>query len=174
MGLLHLYIATSLDGKIAGLNHELNWLPEPEGDEDYGYSQLLNSIDTIVMGHATFKVVQAMGPWPYTNKQCYVFSRQPDLPAALPNITFVNQDLIPFVQQLKQENEGNIWLVGGGQLIAQLHDAGLIDLYEIAMVPHILGQGMNLFPDLNKSRALHLKHSEVYKDGMIKALYEAR
>ena len=47
-----LYIATSLDGYIAGPNGEIDWL-DVGGDADYGYQEFYASIDTTLMGNST-------------------------------------------------------------------------------------------------------------------------
>ncbi len=51
------YIATTVDGFIARPSGKLDWLPgsdgvvDPElGDEDFGFSEFMNSIDVLVMG----------------------------------------------------------------------------------------------------------------------------
>ncbi|MEY9972948.1 dihydrofolate reductase [Lysinibacillus sp. RC46] len=49
-----LYIATSLDGFIAKENDDLQWLEETEGEGDAGYSDMYQSIDTIIMGKRTY------------------------------------------------------------------------------------------------------------------------
>lgn len=70
------FIARSLDGYIAGPNGELDWLhatPNPDGI-DLGFGALMDEIDAIVMGRATFEVVCGFdGPWPYS-KPVYVLS----------------------------------------------------------------------------------------------------
>src|SRR5688572_19587996 len=52
---LKLYIATSLDGKIARKNGEIDWLPNID-EEDYGYQEFLATIDATVMGYKTYEV----------------------------------------------------------------------------------------------------------------------
>ncbi len=52
---LKLYIATSLDGYIAGLNGEIDWL-DVGGDADYGYQEFYDSIDTTLMGNSTYQL----------------------------------------------------------------------------------------------------------------------
>ena len=52
------YIATSLDGFIAGKNGNIDWLPElPDTDgNDFGFSEFLKNIDAIVMGRNTYEL----------------------------------------------------------------------------------------------------------------------
>jgi dihydrofolate reductase len=48
MRLIKLYIAISLDGKIAKPDRDVSWLDElPKPDHsDYGYAEFLSSVDT--------------------------------------------------------------------------------------------------------------------------------
>lgn len=59
-----LYIATSLDGFIAKPDGNLDWLtsfPTPSNGDDYGYSELLNNIETTIMGRKTYEEVLNFG-----------------------------------------------------------------------------------------------------------------
>ena len=70
------FIGTSLDGFIARLNDDLDFLP-PGGGEPHGYSEFIASVDAIVIGRKTFEKVLTMGPWPYGDKRVVVLSSRP-------------------------------------------------------------------------------------------------
>jgi dihydrofolate reductase len=65
------YIATSLDGFIARKNGEIDWLTDGNGQEDYGYAEVISTIDHIVMGRHTYEKVLTFGGWPYEKKCWY-------------------------------------------------------------------------------------------------------
>ncbi|MDQ3290177.1 MAG: dihydrofolate reductase, partial [Bacteroidota bacterium] len=71
---LKLYIATSLDGKIARKDDSIDWLPDPNSGEDYGYQNFLSKIDTLVMGFRTYQICLKFGEWPYNRKDTFVFT----------------------------------------------------------------------------------------------------
>ena len=75
---IKLYIAVSLDGYIARPDGNLDWLtkyPMPTGTE-YGYKDLMDSIDTIIMGGKTYRAVLDMDfEWPYSDKACYIVGK---------------------------------------------------------------------------------------------------
>ena len=165
-----LYIATSLDGKIARKDHSLDWLPPiDEAGDDYGYKEMLDSVDTVLMGYRTYEICMGLGEWPYKHLKSYVFSRNADKPV-IPEVELVNEDPVTFTGKLKEAEGKNIWLIGGGDIIRQLHDGGLIDKYMIATVPVILGEGIELFPGIKKEQKLSVVHHKAYP-GLIMTHY---
>ena len=57
-----LYIASSVDGYIAGPNDDLSFLnPMQVEGEDYGYYDFINSIDTVITGRKTYEWVKTQG-----------------------------------------------------------------------------------------------------------------
>lgn len=161
---LKLYIATSLDGKIARKDGSIDWLPSLT-EEDYGYQEFYNSIDTVLMGYKTYEVCLGFGEWYYKDKTSYIFSR--DLQKnCIPQAQLIMQNPARFAEELKSTTGKDIWLVGGGEIITLLHDAGLIDEYIIAFIPLILGEGIELFPGITRQENLHLARHNVYKNGV--------
>lgn len=162
---LKLYIAASLDGKIARKDDSIDWLPDPT-TEDYGYQEFYDSIDTTVMGYKTYEVCLGLGDWYYKDKVNYIFSRDSSRDL-IPEATLVNQSPVDFVKELKQQEGKDIWLLGGGEIIKLMHDAGLIDEYIIAYIPIILGEGVLLFPEIQQQKNLTLTKHRVYSNGVV-------
>lgn len=87
----------------------------------------------------------------------YVFSRQTWEDKT--NIKFVHpSNLTSFVKEL----QGEIWLVGGGQLIKDFMEGDLIDEYQVTIAPVILGEGIPLFPQGNYAADLELQGTTRY------------
>lgn len=170
MAELKLYIACSLDGKIARADDGIDWLPDI-AEEDYGYKEFYDSVDTVIMGYKTYEVCLQLGEWYYKDKISYVFSRNPQK-NILPEAELVTDDITTFVAGLKQKGEKDIWLVGGGQIISALHNAGLIDEYIIAIIPIVLGEGVPLFPNVKWEQKLKLGYNKVYKNGVVLLYYK--
>jgi dihydrofolate reductase len=160
-----LYIAASLDGKIARKNGAIDWLPDPTA-EDYGYQQFYDSIGIALMGYKTYEICLQFGEWPYKGNSTYVFSRDASK-TVLPEANLITQNPIDFVKQLREQDGKDIWLVGGGEIIALLHDAGLIDEYILALIPVILGEGIELFPGVKQQQNLRLTQHKVFSSGAV-------
>lgn len=142
---LVLFIATSLDGYIATEDDSLDWLFKVEGEGDNGYGEFINNVDTILMGRRTYDWVMEMeqGNFPYKDKKCYVFSKSENQNTEY--VEFINQDVVKFTKDLKEQDGGSIWLVGGGNLIHSFIKEKLIDELIITIAPTLIGKGIPLF-----------------------------
>lgn len=70
-----LFIATSLDGFIAKEDDNLQWLYDVEGEGDNGYTEMYQSIDTIIMGKRTYDyVMEHTESFPYPDKKNAMYS----------------------------------------------------------------------------------------------------
>lgn len=162
MNRIILYIAASLDGFIARKNGEVNWLFT---DQDYGYPEFYKKIDAVVMGNKTYKQALSFGE-SYKGKECYVFSRNKK--GKKGNATFVSEDIKKFVKRLK----GNVWLVGGSQIIKEFLNHNLIDEYRIFVHPILLGNGIPLFQGDFHEIKLKFMGAKSYSSGLIELKYE--
>lgn len=152
-----LFIATSLDGYIATKDESPEWLVKVDGEGDNGFSEFYETIDTLLMGKRTYDWLLAQGltEFPYQDKACYVFTRSNALKNTR-DVTFVNQNLTSFVNDLKKQPGKNIWLVGGGELFFSFMQEYLIDELIITIAPTIIGQGIPLFKEGNIQHNLTL------------------
>ena len=164
-----LFVATSIDGFIAGKNGNTDWL-FTEGD--FGYQAFYSSIDTTIMGYNTYYFIRHFAEFPYPDKKNYVFSRKKRIPDENP-VEFVFGDVVDFTRSLKESKGKNIWLVGGGQINSLLLNANLIDQMIISIHPTALGEGIKLFKDesLKNFNFTLVKH-EVFERGLVQLTYE--
>src|SRR5271156_5952563 len=70
------FVGASVDGFIARLNGDLDFLPEG-GGEPHGYNEFIATIDALVIGRNTFETVLAFPEWPYGDKRVVVLSSRP-------------------------------------------------------------------------------------------------
>jgi Dihydrofolate reductase len=154
---LVLFIASSLDGYIATEDHNLDWLLSVEGEGDNGYSKFYDTVDTILMGRITYDWIMEheKGDFPYKGKECYVFSGSRK--NGNEHVSFISEEVVPFIKELKDRDGKNIWLVGGGNLISTFIQEKLIDEMIVTIAPVLLGKGIPLFQNNNFQTALSLK-----------------
>lgn len=154
---LILYIATSLDGYIATEDDSLEWLFNTEGEGDNGYSEFYKTVDTILIGRRTYDWVidKEKEEFPYKNKKCYVFSKS--ISGKNENVEFINCNIVEFTNKLKEEVGGNIWIVGGGNLLHFFIKERLVDEFIITIAPTLIGRGIPLFKEFDFEFELKLK-----------------
>jgi dihydrofolate reductase len=175
------YTATSLDGFIATEDDSLDWL-FPLGDlNDSSYPAFIAEVGALAMGSATYewmlrnadKVAAETGAaWPYS-QPAWIFSSRalPRIEGA--DIRFVNGDVRQAHAEMRAAAGGrNLWIVGGGDLAGQFHDAGLLDELIIQIGSATLGKGKPLFPRRVLSPALRLVSVRMMGAGMAELRYE--
>lgn len=146
-----LYIASSLDGYIARENGDVDWLPQSDVS---GYDEFYKTVDVIIMGKTTYDQVLTFGKYPYKNKKSYVFTKSQNSTKD-ENTEFVS-GVDEFVKDILPNLEGNIWLVGGGQIISTFVNHGIVDEIILSIVPVVLGKGIPLFQNIQKEIKLEL------------------
>lgn len=166
-----LYIATSLDGYIAGENDDLSFLSVVErSGEDYGYANFLKNIDTIVMGHRTYHWIIKNAPdYFHLDKLTYVITHQKNKDNG--HVKFYSGDLSQLIIDIKNNSKKNIFIEGGANIINQLLSLQMIDEYYISIIPYILGKGTKLFNGNGSSQELSLINSRMYDSGLVQLHY---
>ncbi|MFC1865888.1 dihydrofolate reductase family protein [Chloroflexota bacterium] len=163
-----LYIAQSLDGYVAKKDGSVAWLDEFSNvpDVDYGYSELINSVDTVVQGNTTYQQFKDK----HIEKNSYVFSHSVTSPAD-DGITFVKGSTRKFVDNLDENTHHNIWLVGGPNLLASFLNEGQVDELIIFIMPVLLRNGIPLFSNLEISSNILLQSTKTYENGVVELRY---
>jgi dihydrofolate reductase len=142
------YTATSLDGFIATEDDSLEWL-FPLGDvAETGYGEFIKDVGALAMGSATYEWMlrHVPPPWPYEQPTWVFTSRTLARPEGN-DVRFARGDVRPVHAELRAAAQGrNVWLVGGGDLVGQFHDAGLLDEIIVQVGSVTLGRGKPLLP----------------------------
>ncbi len=169
------HIATSADGYIARPDGDLEWLtsrPAPKGF--YGMNTFMRSIDTKLLGRKTYDVSLRMGAKFDSNSRNIVFSRHAP-PAHPPSgVEFVNGAIGPFVGRLREQPGKDIWLMGGGELIASFLDEHAIDEFVISVVPVFIGDGIPLIARRHRHVLMDLHSVERFEDGLVQLRYHVQ
>ncbi|MEE1131393.1 MAG: dihydrofolate reductase family protein [Caryophanon sp.] len=156
------FLPMTLDHYVATEQGNLNWLNNIEGFHEEGFGKMYDSIDTLVVSRPMLEWLDALPnmTFPYKTKTCYVFSRSDQ--ATHDGITWVNEDVTTFLQTLKQQDGGDIWLLGGGQFLRTVLDARLVDEVIVTIAPIILGSGIPFFSGVLNTQHLSLQHVETF------------
>lgn len=169
------HIATSADGYIARPDGKLDWLtnrPAPKGF--YGMPQFMGTVDAKIVGRKTFDLSVELGAHFSTDDKHYVFSRRPP-PSSVPaGVEFITQSIRAFAKRLRKQVGKNIWLMGGGEIIASFLDEDLIDEFIISVVPIFIGEGIPLIAPRHLDVPLKLRSAKSFPDGVVQVHYDIR
>lgn len=177
------YTASSIDGFIATADHSLEWLFQLGDLNETSYPSFILEVGALAMGASTYewmlRHVVKLGaadaaPWPYS-QPTWVFShrRLPLVPGG--DIRLVEGDVRPVHEQMRlAAGTRSVWLVGGGELVGQFHDAGLLDELIVQVGSVTLGSGRPLLPRLIAFPPLRLITAQRIGDGFAELRYEVR
>jgi dihydrofolate reductase len=175
------YTAASLDGFLADENNSLDWLFQFADGPGEDYAKFVASIGAIAMGSTTYEWLlaneirpgtEAEKPWPY-EQPVWVFTKRQLHGIAGADIRFVRGDVRPVHEEMAAAAGGkNIWLVGGGELVGQFWDQGLLDEICVTFAAVTLGAGAPLLPRRIVTPPLRLVSVDRYMDQFAQVIYE--
>ena len=161
------YAALSIDGRIAGPDHDLSFLEllagGPEGDYDSFYA----GVDSLILGGGTWDFMVQHGSWPYADMPTWIVTRRPQL-EQIPGAEGVERfegDLAGLVREIESRGLERTWLVGGGDLAGQLLAADLLDELVLTVAPTLVGRGPALADGEFPLRSFELVEVERWGDG---------
>jgi dihydrofolate reductase len=175
------YTATTLDGFIADERNSLEWLFEvdrgPEGGGEF--TEFFSRIGAMTMGATTYEWAlehdggESWAKW-YGDTPCWVFTHRelPVVPGV--RLEFVQGDVAPVhAAMVEAAGDKNIWLMGGGDLVGQFADQGLLDEILVGIAPVTVGAGAPLLP--RRLGASQLELVDVAQQGQfVRARYRVR
>ncbi len=162
-----LFAASSLDGFIARPDGAIDWLFQ---DGDYGFSEFMETVDSVVLGRKTYEVAQALGDDSLTAGEHWIVSRTPEKHAG-GKARFGNLDQVGDWLR-SSESEKAVWLIGGGELTAAFLDRGWLNEIVLAIHPRLLGMGIGISPNLLNDAVLTYRKHKVFDNGLIQVWYD--
>ena len=134
-----------------------------------------------LLGRRTYEIFAAYWPnapeevqviaEPLNTKQKYVVSTTLNEPLPWQNSTLVEGDVSEAVAALKQEDGGDLHVIGSTELVQTLIDHDLVDEYRLMIDPLTLGGGKRIFREDGALRPLRVVNSQVTSTGAIIATY---
>ena len=171
MSLTQYYTATTLDGFIADSDNSLEWLftRKREDDGPLNYAEFIAGVGALAMGATTYEWIidHVFGDkdpvdwdWPY-EVPAWVFTHRQLTVVPNESITFTSAGVAEVHSEMrKAAGDRNVWIVGGGDLVGQFADVGLLDEVLVSIAPVTVGGGAPLLP-----RRLELQLEELARNG---------
>jgi dihydrofolate reductase len=165
------YLATSLDGYIAGPGGDLSWLADgaTPDEGDYGFARFEAEMDAIVMGRRSYEAIVEMDAWPYT-RPVFVLSRGL---ARLPQgraAGLLKGEPGRILDQMAARSHRQIYLDGGATVRGFL-ERDLVDRMILTRLPVVLGGGTPLFGTLDRPLRFRHEGTVVHGDRLVMSDY---
>lgn len=167
-------LAVSLDGYIADRDGGVDWL-NPYFSAEVDFPAFMRTIGATVMGRTTFDWSLKHGHGAGGFGRAVVLTHRP-IEKSAPALESYAGDIRALAQRLRSELAGtgkDVWLMGGGKSIAAFHELGLVDRWELSMIPVLLGSGIPLFPAHERGlNGLRMVESRILSNGIAALTYE--
>jgi dihydrofolate reductase len=177
-------IPITLDGYIEGPNHDLDWVIADDELHDF-YADLLENADLMLYGRVTYQLMQSYWPNalsdPHATPAMLRFAsvlnpmRKMVFSSTLKETDW-NTQLVPAVNideihRLKNQPGADILLGGGASLAQQFIQQGLVDEYQLVVMPVAIGRGTALFQGVSGQPKMALQWSQAMKSGAVVLCY---
>ncbi len=179
---------TSLDGFVAGLNREMNWISIDDEIFDF-VATVTDKADAALYGRVTYELMQSYWPtaadkpnaskhdkehsaW-YSKVSKIVLSKTMSK-EELVNTTVIGDQIAENINRIKEQDGKNILIFGSPSASHSLMSHGLIDEFWLFVNPVLLGKGIPLFKDIAEMIKLKLVESKTFSCGVIALHYETR
>ena len=150
-------MCTSLDGYISNADGLPVQLSDPEFEpEGYGFVELQNECDAVLMGITTFGPALNADPWPWEGVDVFVLGsgRPPDTP----DDVVVEGDPERLLERVREANRGgDVHLIGGPTTIETYRGLGAIGEFGLVVLPIFAGEGIRLTPAIRTDERLALR-----------------
>jgi len=161
------YIASSIDGYIAGVNDDVSQFAM-QGAGVNKYLQDLAGFRTVIMGRRTYEFGYTYGLQPgqpaYPNMEHHIFSDSIKIDQ-LSESVHIEPRTIDRVTEIKNNSSTDIYLCGGGEFAGWLLDHNHIDQLKIKLNPIVLGDGIKLFGSSKTTAKWILTEQDTFDDG---------
>lgn len=171
---IRVYLGCSLDGCVAGPEHDLSFLerygPQPDADvgQGLGFETFLEEVGALLMGRRTYEVLLDFDQWPYGQRPVLVATHR-DLPSAPQGgiARRVEGDIQRLVAEARAAAGDRDVYLDGGDLVRQALDAGLVDELCLTYLPVVLGRGIRLWEGLRNTHALRFEPPVEYAGRLV-------
>jgi dihydrofolate reductase len=174
----------SLDGFFVDCKGDMSWAHKNDAEWNAFVNENASGNGVLVFGRITYELMASYWPTPMALQNSpvvakgmndmpkIVFSRTLD-DASWSNTKLVKGDLAAEMRKLKKEPGPDMVILGSGSIVSQLAQQNLIDEYQIALSPIVLGKGRTMFEGLNEKLNLKLTKSRTFGNGTVFACYQS-
>lgn len=180
---LTVFNSVSLDGYFVDAQGDMRWAHKQDPEWGTFVSENASGEAALVFGRVTYDLMAGYWPTPEARRSNpAVAERMNALPkvvfsrtlneASWQNTRLIKGDIAAEVRKLKHEPGPDMVILGSGSIVSQLTAARLIDEYQIALNPVVLGSGRTMFAGVEGKVNLALKKTRPFGNGNVVLWYE--
>lgn len=179
---LVVFNSMSLDGFIADSNGDMSWAHKQDQEWNSFVAGNASGDGVLVFGRKTYDMMAGYWPKPMAAQSSpvlakrmnelrkIVFSRTMEK-ASWHNTTLLKGELTEEVKRLKQQAGPDLVILGSASIVAQLLAARLIDEYQIALAPILIGEGKSMFAGIREKLGVRLASTRRFQNGNVFLTY---
>ncbi|MGB2591200.1 MAG: dihydrofolate reductase family protein [Candidatus Acidiferrum sp.] len=180
---LIVFNSVTLDGYFTGAGGDLSWAHRHDAEWNAFISNNASGSGELVFGRITYDLMASYWPSPMAQQSApvvakamndmpkVVFSRSLDK-VSWNNTKLLKGDLPSEIRKMKQAPGPGLVIFGSGTIISQLAQENLIDEYQIAFCPVVLGKGRTMFETVDKKLSFKLTKTRIFENGTVFACYQ--
>jgi dihydrofolate reductase len=173
----------SVDGFFVDSEGDMRWAHKNDAEWNAFTSGNASGSGVLVFGRITYELMASYWPTPMALQNSpvvakgmnempkIVFSRTLDK-VSWSNTKLIKGDLAAEVRKLKQESGPDMVILGSGSIVSQLTQENLIDEYQLALSPIVLGKGRTLFEGVQEKMNLKRTNSRTFGNGTVFVCYQ--
>jgi dihydrofolate reductase len=173
----------SIDGRFVDAKGDMSWAHKDDAEWNDYVNGNASGGGVLVFGRITYEMMAGYWPSPMAAKNNPVVAQQMNrLPKIVfsrtlentswQNTTLLHGDPSDEMRRLKKEDGGDMVVMGSGTIVSQLTEHGLVDQYQIVVVPVILGGGRTMFDGVTRRPSLRLMQTRSFSNGNVVMHYE--
>jgi dihydrofolate reductase len=179
---LIVFNSVTLDGYFTDSGGDMSWAHKQDAEWNSFVKGNASGEGTLLFGRKTYELMASYWPTPMAMKNDpvvakgmnklpkVVFSRTLDK-VTWSNTKLVKDHLVTAVRKMKSEPGNVMVILGSGSIVSQLAEEGLIDEFQIALNPIVLGKGKTLFEGVKNKLNLQLTNSRTFQNGNVFLCY---
>ena len=183
MSKLIVFNSVSVDGYFTDAKGDMSWAHQNDPEWTEFTNQNASGDGILLFGRVTYEMMASFWPTPQASQlmpsvadrmnsaQKVVFSRTLNK-VSWNNTRLFKADLVGEVRKLKDDSSQGIVILGSGTIVSQLAQANLIDEYQFAVNPIVLGAGRTLFEGMTNQLRFKRTQSRSFKNGTVFVVYE--
>jgi dihydrofolate reductase len=173
----------SLDGYFTDASGGMSWVYNNDPEWQTFVEGNARGGGELLFGRVTYDLMVSYWPTPsaiqslpvvaerMNNLPKVVFSRTMDK-AAWNNTRLVKDNIVEEVRNMKRQSGVDMAILGSGSIVSQLTQEKLIDEYQFAMIPVILGRGRTMFEGVKNALRMELTRSRIFRNGNVLLCYK--